>query len=596
MSASIADKILAEQINLVHRHTPLIVGGGLITAGVMVYVLNDWVAEDDLWSWFGGVFIVSIGRFFSLWHHRQIPTTPVLAKSRSKLLTAYSGLSGCQWGLLGYIAIMPEPFVGSIVIVMALTGIVASGIASLSHHLPAFYAFAFPALLPAAYRYLSFGGEMYTTVGFLILLFLFASLFFAHSIRKTLLEMLQPRFENIDLIANLTLEKQCAEAAQNQAEQASVTKSKFLAAASHDLRQPLYALNLFVTTLDERIVDPANKVLVNNIGLSVKALDELFNALLDISKLDAGTLTVTNQHFKLQDLFERLQNDFAVQAREKGLRMNISVTTAVVYSDPLLLARMLRNLLSNALRFTKAGAVTINVVPLDDAVCIKVSDTGTGMYDEDLDRIYEEFVQLHNPQHDRSKGLGLGLSIVKRIALLLDYQLSVESTIFTGSVFSLVVPLGYERQQTCAIVSTLDLEQDFSRIFVLAVDDEPAIREGLSNLLTSWECSLLVVGSAQEAIRALAAYEFPPDVILTDYHLRDQNTGTEVITMIRALYDIEIPALIITGDTTADLLKEANTNGIPVLHKPFETAQLRAYLGGIAKQVKEKEQSALDRL
>ncbi len=353
-------------------------------------------------------------------------------------------------------------------------------------------------------------------------------------------------------------------------------------------------MNLFATTLDERIYDPGNKALVNNIRLSVKALVELFNALLDISKLDAGTLNVKKQHFKLQDLFDHLQNEFAAEAGEKGLRIDINVSAAVVYSDPLLLQRMLRNLLSNAVRFTKAGVVAINVVPLDDAVCIEVSDTGSGIADEDLDKIYEEFVQLHNPERDRSKGLGLGLSIVKRIALLLDHQITVDSTVGEGSVFYLLVPLGDECQLTSAMLSTSELEQDCSHIFVLAVDDESAIREGISNLLTNWGCLVLAVGSAEEAIVALADYEYPPDAILADYRLRGHNTGTEAIAAIRALYGSEIPALIITGDTAADRLKEANSTSFPLLHKPFEPAQLHAYLGGIARKVREKEQKTLN--
>ncbi|MCK5923199.1 MAG: HAMP domain-containing histidine kinase, partial [Methylococcales bacterium] len=441
MNASTAQKILAEQINLLIRQTPLIVGGGLLTAGVMVYVLSDWVPERDLRIWFGAIFLLSVVRFYSLWQHRQIPTTPELAKSRARLLTLYSGLSGCLWGQLGFFAVVPEQPVGSVRIVMVLTGMVASGIASLSHRLSAFYAFTIPALLPAAYRFTTLTGDIFTVVAVLIALFLFASLFFAHGIHKTLLESVRLRFENVDLIANLSLEKQRAEAAQRQAELASIAKSKFLAAASHDLRQPMHALNLFATTLDERIQDPENKALVENIILSVKALVELFIALLDISKLDAGTLSVEKQHFKLQDLFDHLHNDFTAEAGEKGLRMDINGSAAVVYSDPLLLQRILRNLLSNAVRFTKAGTVTINTVALDGAVCIEVSDTGSGIADEDLDKIYEEFVQLHNPERDRSKGLGLGLSIVKRIALLLDHQVTVDSTVGKGSGFSLFVPL-----------------------------------------------------------------------------------------------------------------------------------------------------------
>lgn len=587
MSLSTAEKILIEQIKLLNHHTPLIVSAGLLIAGLTVLVLSAWVPEDDLRLWFGAVFLLSALRFFSLWRHLKTPTTPKLAKARARLLTVYSGLSGCQWGYLGYFQILPEQPMGRVVIVMALISLVVSGIASLSQRLPIFYAFTIPALVPTAYSFSTLSGDIFKVVAVLIALFLFTSLFYANRINKTLLKSIRARVENVNLIFKLSLEKQ-------RAEQANIAKSKFLATASHDLRQPMHALNLFATTLEERIQDPANKALVNNICSSVKGLSELFNALLDISKLDAGTLHVEKQHFKLKDLLDHLQNDFMAQANEKALRLDINSLGVVVYSDPLLLERMLRNLLSNAIRFTKAGKVTINVIPLDGAVCIEIKDTGSGIADEALETIFEEFVQLHNTALDRSKGLGLGLSIVKRIASLLGHPISVKSSLGIGSIFSLVVPLGNYLQQTSMMLATQELEQDCSRIFVLVIDDEPAIREGMSSLLTNWGCLVLAVGSVKEAVAVLADYEYPPDAILADYRLRDHSTGTEAVATIRALYDSEISALIISGDTTVDRLKEANASGLPVLHKPFEPAQLRTYLGSIARKIREKELKIAD--
>ena len=513
---------------------------------------------------------------------------------RSHVLTLYSGLSGCLWGVLGYFFIVPEYPVVSVMIVMVLTGMVASAIASLSHVLPAFFAFTLPVFLPAAYRFFLFEGEIFSSIALLILIFVLASCYFAVGNHKTLRTSIQLRFDNLDLISNLSLEKQRADEARLRAESANRAKSKFLAAASHDLRQPMHALKLFTTELEERTQKTVYQPIVKNIGLSVDALEDLFNALLDISKLDAGTLSVSKEHFRLQNLFDRLGNDGAGLAVEKGLQLEITPSKAVVFSDPILLIRILGNLLNNALCYTTSGKVSISAVTTNAGVYIQVRDTGRGIAREDQVKIFEEFTQLHNPERDRNKGLGLGLSIVRRIALLLDYPLSLDSALGKGSVFSLTVPPG-EEQALPVIEVCSDPKQSLSQLFVLVIEDEPIIREGIASLLKHWQCLVLVAGSVEQALLELTDYEYSPDVILADYRLRAHATGIEAIALIRSLYGELIPALIITGDSDPDRLKEANANAIPLMHKPFEPEQLRAFLGGVAKQLRSNEQQSLEK-
>jgi signal transduction histidine kinase len=212
---------------------------------------------------------------------------------------------------------------------------------------------------------------------------------------------------------------------RDEAERANIAKSKFLAAASHDLRQPLHALRLFTSALDERIRYPDVRRIVSNINDSVRALEGLFSALLDVSRLDAGVLQPVLRHFRLQELTGRLMKDYAPEAEVKGLRLACVPTEAVVYSDPALLERILRNYVSNAIRYTDVGEVTMLCIEDDRNVRIEVRDTGIGIAPEQQRDIFNEFYQLHNPERDRTKGLGLGLAIVDRVARLLDHPIAV---------------------------------------------------------------------------------------------------------------------------------------------------------------------------
>jgi CheY-like chemotaxis protein/two-component sensor histidine kinase len=381
------------------------------------------------------------------------------------------------------------------------------------------------------------------------------------------------RFENLDLIKMLQTQKEIAESA-------SVAKSKFLAAASHDLRQPLHALSLFSSALSERIKYPEVRAIVDNIELSVAALEDLFNALLDISRLDAGIILPKLQHFRIKGLAERLIAEFATQAQRKGLNFQIDGPDAIAYTDPTLLETMLRNLISNAIRFTAHGSVKVVWMIEGAQLLIEVLDTGIGIPVEDREKIFIEFSQLDNTERDRNKGMGLGLAIVKRLAILLQCTIHLQSSVGFGSVFRLSIPKGDNSLIVNDSRSLKQLIENEPRLLVLVIDDEVPIREAMTALLGNWGHDVVAAGSLANALQVIKR---TPDAIIADYRLREGETGIEAIHRIHEIWGSDIPSLIVTGDTAPELLLEAQSSGIAFMHKPVYPAKLRAFLRSVSR-------------
>ena len=362
---------------------------------------------------------------------------------------------------------------------------------------------------------------------------------------------------------------------KEKAERANLAKSKFLAAASHDLRQPLHALGLFASALNERIKSSEERLLIENINQSISSLEELFNVLLDISRLDAGIIQPKFQHFWIKGLMDKLLTEFKAQAQRKGINMQLEGVDVVIYSDETLFETMLRNLINNAIRYTQSGEVKVAWFIDGSNVCIEVSDTGLGISDEDKKLIFQEFLQLNNPERDRTKGLGLGLAIVRRLCGLLKSTISVQSTIGSGSIFRLNTPLGDASLITDDnSVSMLQIENE-PTMQVLVIDDEPSVRDAMTALLNTWGHEVIAVGSLSEAMQATKR---PPDAIIADYRLVNEQTGIDAIQGIHQLWGREIPSLIVTGDTAPERLQEAQSSGYAFMHKPVNSAKLRAFL------------------
>ncbi len=370
-----------------------------------------------------------------------------------------------------------------------------------------------------------------------------------------------------------------------QLEVANLAKSRFLAAASHDLRQPLHALGLFVAQLRGRTRADERKWIVARIEASLSAMNELFNALLDVSKLDAGVLTPDLTDFSIAQLLRQIETTFAGAAREKGLSLRVVRSGAWVRSDFILLERIVFNLVSNAVRYTSKGGVVVGCRGRGDRLRIEVWDAGPGIPQDQRQHIFGEFYRLAKADRDQRGGLGLGLAIVDRLCRLLDHPVELASTLGKGSCFSVTVPR--VRAAAEIIKPPVSARSRFDASngrLVVVIDDDPLVLEAMGGLMRGWGCSVVTGNTDSAVLAGLADYARPPDVIISDYHLRDGKTGIEAITRLRNALSTAIPAFLMSGDTNPEPLREARANGYPLLHKPVDPTALRAMLTQLLKK------------
>lgn len=366
-------------------------------------------------------------------------------------------------------------------------------------------------------------------------------------------------------------------AAKMHAEDANMAKSKFLAAASHDLRQPIHAQGLFLEALSRTTLSVQQRELLVNISAASSASVEMLNTLLDFSRVEAGVIQPQIQAFRLQPLLNTIEREFEPQADVKGLVYRSRETDWGAQSDPALVELILRNLVSNAINYTERGGVLVACRKRGEQVWLEVWDTGIGITPEHQQEVFREFHQLGNPERDRRKGLGLGLAIAQGLANKLGHDLTLRSTVRRGSVFRLALPL------VTGVIPVEPLPKHGKMHMlnkrVLVIDDDEAVLSGMLHLLRGWGCVCDVTESIEGALAMARVHA--PEVIISDYRLREQRTGVEAIGAVRAMLEKNIPALLITGDTAPDRLREARESGVPLLHKPLSAVALNRALADL---------------
>jgi signal transduction histidine kinase/CheY-like chemotaxis protein len=375
---------------------------------------------------------------------------------------------------------------------------------------------------------------------------------------------------------------------KDTAEQATKAKSRFIAAASHDLRQPLHAIGLFTSTLQRRTEGTDLQSVVADLTKAVAVMDRLFNSLLDISRLDAGTLQAAPRAFPLDRLFSQLAAEYSDAAAQKHLRLRVRSTSAIVVSDELLLHRILTNLMANAIRYTPEGSVLLACRRRGEMIQIEVRDSGIGIAHDKHRDIFLEFYQIGDAAGDRMMGLGLGLAIVSRLARLLGNKVDVRSEPRRGSVFSLLVP----RAEPGSTVQRLDAEQPAPgtsklTLRVLVVDDDPLVLAGNRALLEELGCEVSTAGNGRLAQAALAAGGNDPVLILCDMWLADGENGIDLLRRLTALTAVRISGILISGDTSPETLAAATQAGFALLHKPVSPAKLRAVVMNFAWKLRD---------
>jgi signal transduction histidine kinase/CheY-like chemotaxis protein len=378
------------------------------------------------------------------------------------------------------------------------------------------------------------------------------------------------------------LERRIAERTRDL-EAANQAKSRFLAAASHDLRQPIHALSLLVAQMRSPGRSADRNEIVAQIEAGVAALGDLFDDLLDISKLEAGAVAAQLEDFAISAVLGAIHAQFAPVAQEKGLRLKVLPVNARVHSDPVLLQRVLSNFVSNAVRYTERGGVLVGCRRRGSNLQIAVWDTGCGIPEDHREDIFREFVQLDSPDRDRGKGLGLGLAIVARLAPLLGSRVELRSVPGRGSMFAISVPLA-EAQDGRKAVSSSPLHYEPTQgaplrgVFAVVVDDDEAARAALQGLLAGWGCLTLAARGGTEALAMLAQHDRAPELVICDYHLGNGENGIEAIRHIQAACECSMPAILVTADGSPEVLRTARHHQCPVLLKPVAPAKLRALL------------------
>ncbi|HZH26710.1 MAG TPA: ATP-binding protein [Azospirillaceae bacterium] len=364
-----------------------------------------------------------------------------------------------------------------------------------------------------------------------------------------------------------------AEAARREAEAASRAKSRFLASASHDLRQPVQSLFMFAGALAAGDLGSRERAQVAEIVRSLGALKDLLDALLDMSRLDAGVVEPRFRTVPIQDVFSKLQAGVAARAERRRLGFRMVPCDATVRTDPVLFIRMLGNLLDNALRFTERGRILVACRRRGEHLAVQVWDTGLGMPEGRLEEVFEEFVQLDNPHRDRSQGLGLGLAIVRRLCDLLGHRITVRSVQGRGSVFEIQLPLASPADTPAPPPPVAPLKGPCGRI--LAIDDEVIVLMGLQAMLETWGHHVVPAHSGSEAVRLLTASGARPDLVLADYRLLNGETGPDAVSLVRRHLGFEVPALLLTGDTSTEVQAGAHRIGAGLLHKPVLPRELQ---------------------
>jgi two-component system, sensor histidine kinase len=580
---SIDERVAQERTRALYANTPINSVGSLALATLLVVMLWSEADHSTLLGWIAALAAVHGVRTWQ-WrlYNREQPESPARLRLWTNRFLIAVAISGALWGAPAILFYEQVELVGKTYIALLLCEVVAMTVTSVGLHRQAYYIFAsfvaVPFLVISAWR----GVPTELGLTFALGIAFVVALSFARNVNRFVLEAFHQRFANIDLINQLERQKEIAE-------HASRTKTQFLAAASHDLRQPLQALGLFVMSVKLRVRDPELQAAVSRIERSMGALEGVLEALLDVSKLDAGVVSPRVESFPVARTLAAVREQFAATAERHRLRLVVKETRTWCRSDPYMLERILANLVSNALRYTKQGRVVVGCRRVRDTLRIEVWDTGVGIPRDKQEEIFREFVQLENPERSRDKGLGLGLAIVERLARLLDHPIGVRSVPGRGSVFWLSVPRAAEAEAVAPATPPKLAAGSLAGRFILVIDDDREVLAALEEVLELHGAHPIAAPSESAARELLADLGRPPDLIVSDYRLAAGAVGLEVIRRLQRDHGADIPGAILTGDIAANVLKTVAEAGLPLLSKPIRPDQLIAALEAV---LRERERSA----
>jgi signal transduction histidine kinase len=546
------------------RRVPIAV---VLAAAMIVKIAEEDDADPSLlFKWLTLVVIVVAIRWVGLEYLAN--RIDLSEKLRMRIVAELSALAGVTHALsLMFFPLLHE--FHRAIQSMLLVALCAAAVATMVGYMPVFLSYVLPIMIPLALIWayspgIAEPGWIEHATALCIVLYLVTIIIFARDAFRLFCESFEIRLQHLQLNRQL-------QAALVQAEAANRAKTRFLAFASHDLRQPMQSLVVDGASLMTRPLDEETRGIADRIRHQVEVVKLQINALLDISKLDAGVIKANRIGVPLRQFLQGIRNEFTLLASAKDIEMQIDCAADVaVNSDPLHLARMLRNLFDNAIKYTDSGYVRATATVDGNDVLLSIADSGQGISKDEQLKVFEEFYQVNNPERDSSRGLGLGLSIVQRLADLLEITLELESNLGAGSTFKLRIP-------AACMESTADPPHSRSLpsltgMSILVVDDNKANLEAMKLFLEGQGCTVRVATGTDEAMTTVG--QDKPDVVLADYRLRGNDSGIKTVQGIHQIYP-RLPAILVSGDTDSDLLRAANDAEIPLLHKPIDIEALK---------------------
>jgi signal transduction histidine kinase len=534
--------------------------GGLLTSCLIYWVFQSYAIDYGglIWLMANLVLLSSTIVFYSIYYLKR----ELFSQQQwSNVILLIATIWGAAWSLPPYLFLNTDQVEYIALMLIIISMLTTTPAPAMVHYISAYYAFMSLPMLALFLKLLN------SDLNILLIIFMpflwLTQLAYSWQLHGTMIKSIRLGLENNQ--------------SRKEAERASLAKSKFIAAASHDIRQPLQAVNLFVTILKDQVYSPEVATTFQQLESSTDSMSDLLNSLLDVSRLDADTIEPHPIHLDLALILKKTQQEFLSLALKKHLTLSLQCDNLTAFADPILLTRVLNNLVSNAIRYTSNGTIEIIGQQHQDKISIIVKDTGQGIPKEEQQEIFTEFHQLNNPERNQEKGLGLGLSIVKRLCQLQKWPISLESQVNQGSCFNIAVPQG-ETNLIVAPKGAMVHSNKLVGVKIIIIDDDKTVRVGLRILLESWQCQVKCFDSSALAISQLEDKSWQPQLILSDYRLRENETGNQAINIIQQHFEKKINAILLTGDTDPERIKDAKKSGFMLLHKPIKPAQLRMYL------------------
>jgi signal transduction histidine kinase len=551
------------ELRQIRRNYLLGTWGYTLFSCLMAWMIYAFTQNIQSLIWFGLMLTISV--IGTLAYHREKKHRSLKPERLIHIVEALLLIHSIVYGYL-LVTFIPNGSPEMVMLLVIVTISLAAGLMALTaSFVRGFIAGCYPGMAALSYALFLQNEAVYQWLSIATLMILLGLTWFARALSQTIHHASDLNHQNKSLIHELR-------SALIQTDESNRAKSVFLASASHDLRQPLHALGLLTETLGGTQMNPQQAELHEHMLSAVDSTRGMLDSLLNISKLDAGAISAQSKPFLVQSVFKKLEAELAPMADEHSLIYRSRDTIAAANSDAQIVELILRNLISNAIRYSDEGGLLVacrNRAP--NKLVVEVWDTGIGIQENKAEEIFGEFKQLHNPERDSQKGFGLGLAIAQGLANTINSKITVHSKVGLGSVFR------FELNASDALViediSENSAPINFSGQTVVVIDDDSRVRASMKNLMHNWGCECVSAENSHDAILQLGSKQ--PDILLVDYRLRDSKTGRDAIAEIRSHYLQNIPAIIITGDTATDRIKEAQAVDALLLHKPASTKQLQ---------------------